>query len=69
MDLDHVRGDKQLSLSQWAIGRISATDDDVTAELAKCDVRCACCHRIRHEQERLDYYGNGSSDPRLPGAP
>ena len=43
MDLDHVRGDKLLEISN--IGHYPR--HKVLEELDKCDVVCACCHRIR----------------------
>lgn len=48
MDFDHVRGDKVESISNmywWPW-------DDVLLELAKCDVVCAACHRLRTEFRR-----------------
>lgn len=43
MDFDHVRGEKVATIAQmrsfaWA---------SVLVELRKCDLVCACCHRIR----------------------
>lgn len=54
MDFDHVRGTKV-----EAIGRLTVSGGEPTlrAELAKCDVVCANCHRIR---TRNRGYGNGS---------
>jgi hypothetical protein len=48
MDFDHVRGDKTIILAKmftfpWA---------KVLEEIDKCDLVCACCHRIR-TQNRL----------------
>jgi hypothetical protein len=45
MDFDHIaeRGPKLFSLS--AMG--SRKPETVAAEIAKCDVICANCHRIR----------------------
>lgn len=43
MDFDHVRGEKVKHISSmwsWERGK-------VLEELAKCDLVCACCHRIR----------------------
>jgi hypothetical protein len=46
MDLDHVRGEKKFGLAKAA--RSNRSLDEVRAEIAKCDVRCAVCHRLRH---------------------
>ena len=51
MDFDHVpdRGEKLMEISQMARRRASWAA--IHAELAKCDVVCANCHRIRtHER-------------------
>lgn len=49
MELDHVRGVKSFSLG----GRVRSYDPAlVEAEVAKCDVRCPNCHRMRHYRER-----------------
>ena len=48
MDFDHVRGEKKFSLNNGA----SHTDKDVADELLKCDLVCACCHRIRTVERR-----------------
>jgi hypothetical protein len=47
MDLDHVRGEKSFSLSKAVQRAFSVTLDEIRAEIAKCDVVCANCHRIR----------------------
>jgi len=47
MDFDHVRGVKLAGISDmWSWGR-----DRVLAELAKCELVCANCHRVRHAQD------------------
>lgn len=49
MELDHVRGVKAFGFG----GKIrSRTTEEVTAEIAKCEVRCPNCHRLRHYRER-----------------
>lgn len=49
MDLDHVRGQKEFKVSE-AVQRAYGTNlARVRAEIAKCDVVCANCHRIRTE--------------------
>lgn len=45
MELDHVRGEKQFNVSRAATG--STSIGKVQEEIAKCDVVCANCHRIR----------------------
>jgi hypothetical protein len=54
MDFDHVRGEKKFDLSDMK----SHSQASLLAEVAKCDVVCACCHRIRTEQSR-----SGSKNP------
>ncbi len=49
MDFDHVRGEKVNQITNmWSWGR-----DRVLAEIAKCDLVCCICHRIR-TQFRID---------------
>ena len=48
MDFDHVRGEKVTEISaMWSWGR-----DLALAELAKTELVCACCHRLRTETRR-----------------
>lgn len=49
MDFDHVRGEKLFTIGSQ-LGR-NRTEQELLAEIAKCDVRCAVCHRIRHHEE------------------
>jgi hypothetical protein len=49
LDFDHVRDIKLKSIS--AMLRQGATLDQIKLEIAKCDVRCANCHRRRHRFE------------------
>ena len=46
MDLDHRRGVKKLIVPA-EICRMGWSDTKIETELAKCDVVCANCHRIR----------------------
>lgn len=48
MDFDHVRGEKITQISDmWSWGR-----ERVGEEIAKCDLVCANCHRIRTQTRR-----------------
>lgn len=47
MDLDHVRGAKQFKVSEAVQVAYAYPLDKVFAEIAKCEVVCANCHRIR----------------------
>jgi hypothetical protein len=52
MDFDHCRGEKVYELSKMANLMYSKVTIDI--EIAKCDLVCANCHRIRtHEREGL----------------
>lgn len=46
MDFDHVRGLKRFGIAV-ALRGAGYSWDDVVEEIAKCDVVCANCHRIR----------------------
>lgn len=45
MDLDHVRGTKVAGVSSMVVSGYS--EKRVREEIAKCEVVCANCHRIR----------------------
>jgi hypothetical protein len=47
MEFDHVRGVKRYCIGTKTIGR-----PDLGDEIAKCELRCANCHRLRHARER-----------------
>jgi hypothetical protein len=59
MDFDHVRGRKEFAISsRWgtSLGRLNK-------EIAKCDLVCANCHRIRtSERKQNGPRGAGFSD-------
>jgi hypothetical protein len=44
MDFDHVRGEKRADVSKLTRGY---SVDSIAAEIAKCDLVCSNCHRIR----------------------
>lgn len=48
LDFDHVNGDKLFGLSASVAREINS----IQAELEKCVVRCANCHRIRTRERR-----------------
>ncbi len=48
MDFDHVRGRKLMNIGRAVGGNVSITK--ILAEIAKCEVVCAVCHRIRTVQ-------------------
>ncbi len=45
MDLDHVRGQKKFPVSRSSVGGRSM--ETIEKEIAKCEVVCANCHRMR----------------------
>lgn len=53
LEFDHVRGTKSFDIS-YAV-RNSYSVDTIKAEITKCDVRCANCHR-RVTAERAGYW-------------
>jgi hypothetical protein len=51
MDFDHVRGEKLFNVSEAASKK---TITKVAEEIAKCDLVCANCHRLRtHMRSRM----------------
>jgi len=56
MDFDHVRGEKKFAVANSTCGGYSLAT--ITAEAGKCDVVCACCHRIR---TRANHHVSSSS--------
>lgn len=52
MDFDHIpgRGPKLFTIARWVSGSIAKGLID--AEIAKCDIVCAICHRLRTWVER-----------------
>lgn len=48
MDFDHVRGEKLRNVSAM----LNAGLPQLLAEIAKCDVVCANCHRVRTRAPR-----------------
>lgn len=48
MDFHHVRGVKKYNISKFG----SRSTSSLLREMAKCDILCANCHRIRHALAR-----------------
>src|SRR5262249_4007125 len=47
MDFDHRRGEKKCFAIANAMGQTRISAKRLLAEIAKCDVVCANCHRVR----------------------
>lgn len=50
MDFDHVRGEKVANVSDLVGGARRL----LLVEIAKCELVCASCHRVRTADRRLD---------------
>src|SRR5688500_18631937 len=46
MEFDHVRGEKKFGLAKSA--RTNRSIQEILDEIAKCEIRCVICHRLRH---------------------
>lgn len=59
MDFDHVRGDKRYILAKMTMMSLERVFDEV----AKCDVVCSNCHRIRTNRRKSAQIGakNGAA--------
>jgi len=51
MDFDHVHGNKVKDLAKMVV---SNSRERVLAEIAKCELVCACCHRVRTSIQRAN---------------
>jgi 5-methylcytosine-specific restriction endonuclease McrA len=51
MEFDHVRGEKGKNISRLVVQRTPTKKLD--EELAKCDLVCANCHRVRTYERRI----------------
>lgn len=50
LEFDHTQGCKSFTIGK----RITLQWDKLLAEISKCEVRCANCHRIRHCEARKE---------------
>lgn len=53
LDFDHVRGKKSGDISRMM--NIGCSRSTIEAEIAKCEVRCANCHRIRESKKNASW--------------
>lgn len=53
LDFDHVRGKKSGEISRMMT--IGCSWSTIKAEIAKCEVRCANCHRIRESKKNSSW--------------
>ena len=51
LDFDHVRGEKIANIGS---GRFHGSPKSLRAEIKKCDVVCANCHREREHRRRVE---------------
>lgn len=51
MEFDHVRGQKEFSIGNHVK---SVSRERLVAEIAKCDVVCANCHRLRTLRRKVN---------------
>lgn len=63
LDFDHVRGKKRFNISLACQHRSWAA---IEAEIARCVVRCACCHRIRTWERRQAKKAQAGREKPLP---
>ena len=49
MEFDHTRGKKDFEVAGFV--RIGAGKKRILDEIAKCDIRCPNCHKLRHYKE------------------
>ena len=54
LDLDHVRGEKIKTVTDMVRGGWSIAKIDI--EIAKCEVRCANCHRRKTAERHGGWY-------------
>ena len=54
MDFDHRPGEKKCFALASAMGQTRISAERLRAEIAKCDVVCANCHRIRTHSRRKE---------------
>jgi hypothetical protein len=61
LEFDHVRGEKSYNVS--SLGTRLVSWNSVLKEIAKCEVRCANCHRRKTSERRGSYRHNRRYGP------
>lgn len=61
LEFDHVRGSKLYTIANMPTKKCSL--DTVIAEIAKCDIRCANCHRLVTHERRMRKSNCGVEQP------
>jgi hypothetical protein len=61
LEFDHVRGKKSYNVS--AMGYLFTSWDSLLREIAKCEVRCANCHRRKTAERHNSYRYNRRYGP------
>ncbi len=54
LDFDHIRGKKRTEISRMI--SLGYSWENLEAEINKCEVRCANCHRKRHAKRRAEWH-------------
>lgn len=54
MDWDHIRGEKRFNIANSRMNGWGSEKNKtvILEEIAKCELVCACCHRIRTQQRK-----------------
>jgi hypothetical protein len=52
LEFDHREGEKKLAAVSTLMTQMKASLKTIKAEIVKCDVRCANCHRRKTAKER-----------------
>lgn len=65
MELDHVRGEKRFHFCHAASFKLRDGEDRLQAvlsEIAKCDLRCPNCHKMRHFTESNGHFASRAKE-------
>lgn len=59
LDFDHVRGKKKSGIAEMVAG--AYVIEAIQREVAKCEIRCANCHRIKSAKKQKNHWRNNWS--------